>query len=503
MTIRVFNTTRLTAGKDGIITGMLLPYGEPGLTNKGRVTATRGVLPVPDTVNLNSEHNRRAPIGKLKLRDTSAGIIASPMLVATKAGQDAATEIENGLRASLSIEIDNPIIRGGRIMGGKITGAALVSEPAFASATLKASLPDEGELDDATADLDEVAQALEEAAAEIEDVAEVTDPDNPTTTTDDDEQEPPMAAARMRAGAPHAKARKITHGKDWLIANLVGQSRDQRMLAALADVVPGDILGIEQPAYVGELWNGKAYERRFIPMFNHATLDSFKVQGWRWKTRPEVALWAGNKTAVPSNEIETEPVEIEAWRIAGAHDIDRKFRDFGSEEFWNAYFTAMTESYAKRSDSQVLSLIKAAAPVLAPKTGTSGVAQGLVNVVDGAIAILNETETMPTGAIVSLDLWRDILLTPQDDVLGYLSAAVNLESGDLASFQIVPSSTLNASETLVVTKPAATVHELGETPIRVEALDVARGGIDSGVFGYAAVNIHDEGGLALITPTAP
>ena len=45
-----------------------------------------------------------------------------------------------------------------------------------------------------------------------------------------------MAAARMRAGAPHAKARKITHNKDWLIANLVGQSRDQRMLAALADV---------------------------------------------------------------------------------------------------------------------------------------------------------------------------------------------------------------------------------------------------------------------------
>lgn len=499
MTIRVFNTTRLTAGKDGIITGMLLPYGEPGLTNKGRVTAARGVLAVPDVVPLNSEHNRRVPIGKLKLRDTSAGIIASPMLVATKAGQDAATEIENGLRASLSIEIDNPIIRAGKLKGGKITGAALVAEPAFTSAVLKASLPDEGELDEATAELDEVVQALDEAAAQIEDIAEVTDPDEPKTTTDE-EEEPPMVAARMRAGAPHAKSRKITHDKDWLIANLVGQSRDQRMLAALADVVPGDILGVEQPAYVGELWNGKAYERRFIPMFNHATLDSFKVQGWRWKTRPEVEPWAGNKTAVPSNEIETEPVEIEAWRIAGAHDIDRKFRDFGSEEFWNAYFTAMTESYAKKSDSQVLSLVKAAAPVLTAKPGTTGIAQGLVNVVDGAIAILNETETMPTGAVVSLDLWRDILLTPQDDVLGYLSAAVNLESGDLASFQIVPSSTLNAGETLVATKPAVTVHELGETPIRVEALDVARGGIDSGVFGYAAVNIHDAGGLALITP---
>ena len=127
MTIRVFNTSRLTAGKDGIITGMLLPYGEPGLTNKGRVTAARGVLAVPDVVPLNSEHNRRVPIGKLKLRDTSAGIIASPMLVATKAGQDAATEIENGLRASLSIEIDDPIIRAGKLKGGKITGAALVA----------------------------------------------------------------------------------------------------------------------------------------------------------------------------------------------------------------------------------------------------------------------------------------------------------------------------------------------------------------------------------------
>lgn len=519
MTLRIFTTSRLTAAKDGTLTGILLPWNEPGLTSKGKVLASRGRLALPDgPVPLNVEHRHTDRIGTLDVADTATGLQASLHILPTRAGQDAQLEIEAGLRACLSVEIDDPVIRSGQLVAGRVTGGALVAEPAFPSAVLTASRPDEGEI------VSEFEQTTTETyqdrdgqtvttTSEITSTTEIADPDDLDGDTDEDtpeEEEETMpkklAAAHAPFGGMHGTTRQTSqpvHDKNWLIANLAGQARDRRLYAALSDVVPSNIVGIEQPQYVGELWNGAAYNRRFIPMFNHADLTSFKVTGWRWLNRPIVGKWEGDKKAVPSGAVETESVDIEAARIAGAHDIDRKFRDFDNAEFWSAYFAAMTESYAKVSDGTVLIEVKDAAPKITAGTKPAEIAQGLVNIVDGSIAILNETETMPTGAVVALDLWRDILLTPKNDILGYLEAAFDLEEGSMGGFTITPASQLAAGETLVTTKSAVTVHELGgDAPIRVEALDVAKGGIDQGVFGYYAVNVHDSGGLALVTAAA-
>lgn len=513
MTLRITTTSRLTASKDGTRTGLLLPWGEPGLTSKGKVLAARGRLTLPEAaVPLNVEHRAADLIGTLDVSDTTTGLQASLHILPTRAGQDAELEIEAGLRACLSVEIDDPVIRSGQLLAGRVVGAALVAEPAFPSAMLTAARPDEGDI------VSEFTQSTTETyqdwdgqtvttSTEVSSTTAVADPDDLDDPDEDPDQEEEndmadskLAAARTPLGGLPAGTATATHDKNWLLANLSGQTRDRRLYAALADIVPANIVGQEQPQYVGELWNGAAYTRRFVSLFNHADLASFEVAGWRWVTRPVVGPWAGNKTEVPSNTVATESVKITAKRIAGAHDIDRRFRDFDNAEFWDAYFAAMTESYAKVSDGAVLLEVKAAAPAVTAGTKPADIAQGLVNIVDGAIAILNETETMPTGAIVALDLWRDILLTPKNDVLGYLEAAFDLEKGSLNGFRITPASQLAAGETLVVTSSAVTVHELGgEAPIRVEALDIAKGGIDEGVFGYYAVNVHDDGGLALVT----
>ena len=520
MPLRIFTTNRLTAAKDGNLTGILLPWNEPGLTSKGKVLASRGRLALPDgPVPLNVEHRHTDRIGTLDVADTSAGLRASLHILPTRAGQDAQLEIEAGLRACLSVEIDDPVIRSGQLVAGRVTGGALVAEPAFPSAVLTASRPDEGEI---VSEFEQTTTATYQdwdgqtitTTSEITSTTEIADPDDLDGDTDEDTTEekeetmPEKLATKARApfGGMHGTTKtpsQPVHDKNWLIANLAGQARDRRLYAALSDIVPSNIVGIEQPQYIGELWSGAAYERRFVPLFNHDDLTSFKVTGWRWVTRPVVGAWPGNKTAVPSNAVETESVDIEAARIAGAHDIDRKFRDFDNAEFWSAYFSAMTESYAKVSDGTVLLEVKAKAPRITAGAKPAEIAQGLVSIVDGAIAILNETETMPTGAVVALDLWRDILLTPKTDILGYLEAAFDLEEGSMGGFTITPASQLAAGETLVTTKSAVTVHELGgDAPIRVEALDVAKGGIDEGVFGYYAVNVHDSGGLALVTAAA-
>ena len=513
--------SKLTAARDTrTLTGLLLPYGEKGYTNKGTVIARRGALTCtkPEAVFLNVEHELTARIGRMTaMADEVDGLHATFSVIGTRAGDDALLEASEGLRASLSIEIDNPVIRSGELIGGDITGAALVTRPAFASAVLTAAMPDTGELDEESPEPGEV---MTHAAAVINQVEDVLDQVHDTLETEaaltDSAHDSPnipekpleegtktmndTTAARAPFGTmTAAKPSEPTHDTNWLLANLTAQTRDNRLYAALADVVPANVLGLEQPQYVGELWDGRAYERKIIPLFNHADLSSWKVQGWRWKTRPTVGPYTGNKAEIPSASIATEAVEIAAKRIAGGHDIDRKFKDFPDAEFWAAYFAAMVESYARVSDTAVLTEVKTAATTLTPGTGPNGIAQGLVNIVDGAISILNETDTVPTAAVVSTTLWRDIVLTPQDNILGYLNAAMSLEDGTLGNFPIIPSAALAASETLVIARDSVTVHELAGSPIRVEAIDVNKGGLDSALFGYYAVNIHDKGGLALVS----
>lgn len=519
-TIKTAGTLLTASVEDRTLTYLLLPYGEAGRTSAGTVTVTAGAVELPEdptSVHLNIEHDRTRPVGKAaRIEETDAGLEATFTVARTRTGDDLLEEAREGLRAAASVEIADPVIRAGHLIAGALTGAAAVVAPAFPSAQLVAS--DMGEV--APEECPTCSGPQRETVGMVcqtcgTDFApdDTDDDQNPDDTTDDDQEDDDMGdstatvqagtLAARRAGTGTTSKRGKGTSRSELFAMLAGAQNDRTMLAALADIVPGDVLGIEQPQYVGELWDGKAYERRIIPLFNHADLTSFKVTGWRWVTKPEVAPYAGNKTDVPSNPVETEQVEITAQRIAGAHDIDRKFRDFNDTAFFEAYFAAMTESYARVSDNEVLTDVLAAATEVTRGTVPTDVPAGLVSVVDGALNVLNETDTAPTFAVVATDLWRDILLTPKDKTLEYLSSGLGLESGDLSGFRMIPSAGIDAGSVLVGVRSAVTVHELGgPAPIRVEALDIAKGGIDEGVFGYLAVNVHDAGGLAVVTAPA-
>ena len=276
---------------------------------------------------------------------------------------------------------------------------------------------------------------------------------------------------------------------------------ERKMLATLADIVPANVDDMTLPGWLGELWSGVAYQRRFIPLFDQKPLTSYEMKGWRWVTKPTVAAYTGNKGDVPSAAVLTEPVTVSAQRLAGAHDIDRKFRDFGDTSFFEAYFRAMTESYARLSDIAVLDAVADAAAVVDAGTVPTGVAKGLVFIVDGALEVLDLGT--PSFAVVAKDLYRDILLTTNDNALKYLNAALGFEAGTLegTGFRIIGTDQLSAGSVLVGIRDAVSVHELAGVPIRVEAEDISKGGIDEGVFGYYAVNVHDADGLALVSET--
>jgi hypothetical protein len=509
----------------------LLPYGEAGRTSLGVVTASAGVVELPDdpgALVLNLEHERRRPVARgTALVESDAGLDATFAVAETTAGNDLLAEAAAGLRTGASVELADVVIRAGRLVSARLVGAAAVVDSAFPSAQLAASdVGDDDQADDADDDADtDEEQQVGDAVTPDDNDDDSTD-DNDTgadmTTTTTTAAAATLAATRAPAGLPTPRPARPEPGFREIVRLLANAGRTQgegrlfatleqaspgstQLFAALSDITPAstsvnDVMQI--PQWLGEVWDGRTFQRRYIPLITSAPLTAMQVKGWKWVVKPEVAPYAGNKGPVPSNAATTEPYVLDAQRIAGAHDIDRIFRDFNVEEFWSSYWAAMAESYAKQSDAVVGTVLLDNSPYVAPGAVPTGVSKGASYIVDGALAIIDTA--IPTFAIVSKDLYRDLLLTRNEDVLAYLNLALGLEDGTIASFSVVPGAAGFPADTVIVgAKPAATVYELPGTPLRVEALNIANGGVDTGLFGYLAAGFNDDGGLALVSATPP
>src|SRR5690606_33044775 len=104
----------------------------------GRVTASAGSLTLPESPSdlvANMEHDRTRPVARgVALDETDDGLTATLRVARTTAGDDLLVEAREGLRTGISVEIDDPVIKGGALVGGTLTGAGFVTEPAFPSA---------------------------------------------------------------------------------------------------------------------------------------------------------------------------------------------------------------------------------------------------------------------------------------------------------------------------------------------------------------------------------
>lgn len=525
------------------ITGLLVPYGEVGNTNLGKFAIPNGVVQIPADAaicSLNIDHDRAMPVGRAtELRNTDRGVVATFSIARTPEG-DAALEdaaSPQGKRKKLSVEMSNIILRAGELVSGRIFGAALVPKGAFPSATLYAADVDdttepvttEQHTEDTFTDENGVTwRRVTDVETETTDTktttttVETEEVINPESTPDNEKEdavgEPATAPDTLQAHpAPSGtnQGRKLgdlfamlaeyhrTRDKG-LFATLSEEFQEGGVLyAALSDVKTTGTGGLaptmSQPQWLGELWAGRRFQRRYIPLFSHGDLNGFSVQGWKWGVKPAMAEWTGNKTAVPSNTPTVTPYSTDAHGFAGGHDIDRRFRDFEVPGFWESYWGHMTDSYAELSDDSAITAVLAGATAVTPGTVPTDIQPGLAAIVDGALAVLDYG--LPTFAVVSKEIYRDLLLTPKDKVTEYLTQALNLEEGTTIGFKLVPArgTDLAAGQVLVGIGNAVEILELPGAPIRVEGLDMVKGGIDTGVFGYSAEVIHKPEALALVT----
>lgn len=493
MTIKLYGTLSASDIDKRELSYLLLPFGEEGNTSAGKVTASARTITLPEdprSMVLNIEHEKVRPVGRCSaLTETDGGLLATFTISKTSAGDDLLVEADDGLRTGVSVEIDNPVIRNGALLGGELTGAGAVVAPAFPSARLVAS--DVGDVEET--------EPEEEPEAEEPVAEETSESDTDEETTEDEETIVTTATASLAASAATGATSKaittVQEFADRLVA--ARNTGDHQMLAALADITQSGVGGdIEQAQFLNELWSGKAYSRVVVPLVQPGSLTSYKVEGWRWVTKPEVSAYSGNKTAVPSNAVDTEAASADVVRLAGAHDFDRRFADFGDTAFLTSYMSAMTESYARKTDAALVDFLQISAQIVAPGTVPSGVSEAAAAIVDGALAVLDKG--VPDYALVAPDLWRQLLLTPKDQTLEYLSMALGLEEGTVKGFKIVPRSDMDPGTVLVGIKGAVQFFELPGVPIRVDAINIANGGLDQGLFGYYAIMEHDSAGIALV-----
>ena len=481
---------------DRIRSGLLVPWGEPGRTNLGLKKVHRGALTLTADAKIVGiyGHNREAAVSRvISTEDRPDGLFGRIRVARTALGDQLLAEIDDGARDALSIEFsDLEFDAAGDVTAARLDFVAHVPVGAYDSARI------------------DLAATVTDNPGEP-----VTQPDITAAPPADDMAELRAEIAALRSVLPSAASQLSTVGVPSAPAS-AGSQLDRLstlqaavatggasgdMKAALADITNSELPLFHRPAGIGqELWSGGGYTRRFVPLFTQKVLTDWKFGGWRWVQGPVVDDYAGDKTEIPTNEVSVEPVEGTARRVAGGWDIDRKFRDFGDAAFWAGFYAAQAESYAEKTDSIAAAALVAAARNITVDanvpTGyaTINVAQSTVlHAVALGQAILEDTPNVrrPADFVVmnSAD-WMSLLEIAQLDAPAFLNL-FGVAPGSFLRSPLVP-----AGSVIMGVRPAISFYELGGgAPIRVEALDVARAGIDSAVYGYCGTLVNRPGGV--------
>ena len=221
------------------------------------------------------------------------------------------------------------------------------------------------------------------------------------------------------------------------------------------------------------------------------TLTSLEVRGWRWKEKPQVDDWDGDKRAIPSNTASTEPIDSKAKRLAAGWDFDRAYWDFGDTEFIRSFLEAAREDYAIKSDERAAQSIAKWATEESTLTATAQ--PDLLHAAAHARQLIKKaTRTEPTAFLVHPDDMFGLFDITMLDIPQFLKL-LGVEPEKFISTDLI-----EPGSVVAYTKPAVTWYELGGSPLRVNAQHIANGGIDEAVFGYWDAMLIDPRGVVSV-----
>lgn len=560
------------SGEDLTASGLLVPYGVKARSNIGEFEVEPGVFEIPeDTTGTthNLDHEREKPVAAItRMWEQPQGVFASYKYANTPAGRTAYEDGKSGKRRHLSVEAAGVLIRNGKAIAGRIFGSAQVERPAFAGATLLAAEDTEIGVDQDVAAEGDPAHLVIAAEVLPEDVTVTADGESRTytpeaapaevnteggstvtaTATEPGQATAPAAVpSTLLATAPGGDVEQITKAYELgtifasiaAVKNGAPDKRDaETLLAALSDIkvnATGGLTtatsGVIQPAWVGKVWQGRSYARRFMDLVIHGF--GINVSGRKgWKLDQGTGLvkpWAGNKAEIASGTGSTSVISATRRAYGWAADFAREFWDLqGGEEVVAAFVQGVVDSYAKITDLDALADILGAASgavnqstgvitpngsrIETPATDYPEEYPDAMGIVIDAIDMVTDADDDPGFVLVNGAAWRQLRFTPKDLVPEYVTFAVRGDgtgSGDAVTIKRAPDDAF-ATAGFDNTAPAAVAgarnaiefREQGETPINLEALDIAHGGIDKAVIGYLETFVvRPEALVALGTKT--
>jgi hypothetical protein len=541
------------------IAGRLVTYGEYGATSRGRKRFAPGSIELPADnparvllVRGHTGPDRKPqpngdgePAGAaVKLTDTPEHLDAEFRVSAVPVGDRLLAEADPTapIRGGLSVEVDDVQLDPDdpeTVIRCRLYAAAAVPFQAFHSSrmtTVAASLHDTpGEpLSAPTAPapapapeapaIDYAALAAALAPALAGQLQAATAPAGlPTTALQGAPAAEPSPGLAPSAGpAPHPEENPVAHAARLFASAHAGDNSGQ-LHAALQNITNSNLPIFQNRSQLGEkLWEGGEYVRQFVGLMRQKQLTDWEFNGWQWINRPRVQDYSGDKAEVPSNAVSTVRVKGKARRLAGAWDIDQKFVDFDSPEFWEEFWAAGVESYREESDARVATAIaEYAIPVETPEdyptltddeeatvwtyalpagfTALGITARDALRATGLATVILEATPRVRKGpdyiGLNTVDFLELLEITNLD-----LPAFLKLLKIDPDKFMHSPK--FAAGRLTAGVRNAATYRELGAVPIRVSAKNVAHGGVDEGLFGYTGIS-HDRPGGIISLPLTP
>lgn len=540
-----FSESDLTA------TGLLIPFGVPARSNLGTFTFAAGDVVIPTDLagmSLNEEHKREKVIGAFsKAWEQPEGVMATFRYRDTIAGRAAFEEGKTGKRKNLSAEVAGVRIQDGKALpGAELFAAAQVEKPAFEGATLLAA-EDTEPLSPVETTTDPEHLAI--VADTLPDDITVTTPDGEATTftpesTPDEEptETESNVTTTLEAGASTTAPTVPT---TLLASNPIEKAYDlgtifaamstvkggiatedaETLLAALSDIkaeATGGLTvansGVVQPAWVGKLWQGKRYQRKYLDLATHL-YGGIQLGGRKgFKLAQGTALvtaWAGNKAEIGSGTATTSLYGSSLRRYGYAADVAREWYDLeGGAEVIEAFFQGVVDSYAQITDEDALKDIFLAASrtttaldrLVAPGTYPAQYPAAMGQLIQ-AIEAVSDANDDPSFAVVNPTAWNQLLFTPKDLVPEFVEFGVGIGTGEATAGKVrvvkAPQSffpgTVAANPQVVAgAKPAIEFREQGTTPIQVDALDIARGGIDKAVIGYLETFVVRPESLVLV-----
>lgn len=532
------------------LTARLIPFGEEGRTNVGRFMVEAGTVDIseavsdPSIIGLNLDHVPWNGVGRAtRVWEQADGVYASWSVAKTPAGDAALADAVSpaGRRKRVSAEFGPVMIRAGKLIAGhaRLWGSALVEQGAFPSAMVLATdTPDPDEQTPAGTTTTEGATVPEPIAPVVEaaPVAPVVPPapQAPVVPVAPPAEQvlasafpaPVMPVPTTMPGAPTA-ARVVEDEAQQVFAALNSlrfnphDAAAMQVLAAIADItmtsgntLPGS--GVLRPNWLGKLYQGIPYVREYIQLGNLGTdISAAGKLGMRVARGtsaasplpPQDGTWAGNKQAINGYRGASDTLASLLYRFAVGNDIDRSLYDLpGGWEVVEEFLQLIIEDYLWWSDrlAREAFLDLGGAPVAAISypaiyntNGTVAVAQ----LIQGILAVRKRKadgrRDQPTFAIMNDKAFEQLAYAAGGDqnlpefieiALGALDLPQS-EVGRIGKVTVVNGDTgiTGTPSVIVGSKMGVDFDEVPGGPLRIDAIDLAKGGIDKAVHGYLQV----------------